>query len=165
MTAKGAKVREAAILVIGYGNPGRQDDGLGVRFAERIEAWAAAGGLAHIACRTDIQLNVEHALALKECGVALFADATAEPGAPPFRLRRLTPAATTAFSTHALHPETVLAWAAELYDARPAAWLVTIRGEAWDLAAGLSPAAEANLDAAVRHVQPLLADPAGRLHP
>ena len=27
------------ILVYGYGNPGREDDGLGIRFAEIIETW------------------------------------------------------------------------------------------------------------------------------
>lgn len=147
------------LLIIGYGNPGRQDDGLGVRFAERIETWAAAAGLHHITCRTDIQLNVEHALALKECDVVLFADAASESATPPFRLRRLTPAATTAFSTHALNPETVLAWAAELYDARPEARLLTIRGHSWGLIAALSPPAAASLEAAIAHMQPLLQSP------
>ncbi len=28
------------ILVYGYGNPGRQDDGLGVELVRRLEEWA-----------------------------------------------------------------------------------------------------------------------------
>ena len=36
------------------------------------------------------------------------------------------------FSTHAMPPESVLALADELYGARPPAWILAIRGEAWE---------------------------------
>ena len=152
------------ILVCGYGNPGRQDDGLGVRFAECIEAWATSTGLGHIHCRTDIQLNIEHALSLTACDTVVFADATTEADAPPFRLRPLSPAPATAFSTHALTPETVLAWAVELYDARPTAYLLTLRGESWNLEDSLSPAAAANLEAALAFVKPIWCFPRALPH-
>ena len=33
------------ILIYGYGNPGRQDDGLGIRLSEELENWAHQQGL------------------------------------------------------------------------------------------------------------------------
>ena len=147
------------ILVCGYGNTGRQDDGLGVYFAERVEAWATVAAWRHVQCRTDIQLNVEHALALTECDIVVFADATAETDAPPFALRCLAPAAAIAFSTHALTPETVLAWAAELYGARPTAYLLTLRGTSWEMESDLTPPVRAALDAACEFMRPRLENP------
>ena len=46
------------ILLLGYGNPGRCDDGLGPAFAARIEA----RGLPGLDVFTDYQLTVDHAL-------------------------------------------------------------------------------------------------------
>jgi len=57
LTKGGADVPE--ILVFGYGNPGRGDDGIGPAFMERLvrEGLDAAGD---VECQTDMQLQVEH---------------------------------------------------------------------------------------------------------
>ena len=60
-----------AALLIGFGNQGRGDDGLGPLFAERIERAAPAG----LAIDIDYQLTVDHALIAAEADLVIFADA------------------------------------------------------------------------------------------
>lgn len=148
--AAGNSVRP--ILIYGYGNPGRQDDGLGVALVERLEAWARAEGKAGLVFDSNYQLNAEDALAVAESQAVVFIDATRERAAP-FEFRRLEPRGELAFSTHAMPPESVLALAAELYDAHPPAWMLAICGYEWEPNETPTPAALANLAAACAHLQ------------
>ena len=50
------------VLVIGYGNPGRQDDGLGAAVIERLEAL----GLEGVTVDADYQLNIEDAADMRK---------------------------------------------------------------------------------------------------
>ena len=140
------------ILVYGYGNPGRQDDGLGPALVEQLEAWAQAEKIAGVAFDSNYQLNAEDALAVAESGQVVFVDAAQE-GPAPFEFRPLAPQKEISFSTHAMSAESVLALADELYGARPPAWLLAIRGEAWEPNAALSAAALAHLAAAREFLQ------------
>ena len=135
------------LLVYGYGNPGRQDDGLGLLLVEQIEAWAAAEMIPGLVFDSNYQLNAEDALAVAGARAVVFVDATGT-GEEPFSFRQLAPQATIAFSTHAMSPESVLALAAELYDQKPPAWLLAIRGFEWEPNAPPTAAAQANLAAA-----------------
>ena len=141
------------ILVYGYGNPGRQDDGLGIALVEQIEAWAAAENISGLVFDSNYQLNAEDALAVAGARAIVFVDATGE-GEEPFSFRQLAPQATIAFSTHAMSPESVLALAAELYDQKPPAWLLAVRGFEWEPNAAPTAAALANLAAAREFLQP-----------
>jgi len=140
------------VLVYGYGNPGRQDDGLGIALVDRLESWAAAEKIGGLAFDSNYQLNAEDALAVAESRAVVFVDATGE-GEGPFEFRRLAPQAAIAFSTHAMAPEGVLAFAAELYGARPPAWMMAIRGHAWEPNEPPTAAALLNLAAAQEFLQ------------
>ena len=140
------------ILLHGYENPGRQDDGLGVALVEQMESWAEAEQRSGLVFDSNYQLNAEDALAVAEARAVMFMDATGE-GAEPFAFRRLAPRAEIAFSTHAMAPESVLALAAELYGKCPPAWVLTIRGYKWEPNAGLTEAALSNLAAARNFLQ------------
>ena len=148
--AAGNKARP--ILIYGFGNPGRQDDGLGPALVAELEAWAQTEGLSGIVFDSNYQLNVEDALAVAESRAVVFVDASKE-GQAPFEFRPLAPQKEISFSTHAMPPESVLALADELYGARPPAWLLAIRGEAWEPNAALSAAALAHLAAAREFLQ------------
>jgi hypothetical protein len=63
--------REGLILVIGYGNPGRHDDGLGPAFAELVEKL----DLDHVTVEAGYQLTVEDAAIISEHDVVVFVDA------------------------------------------------------------------------------------------
>ncbi len=140
-------------LVIGYGNPGRLDDGLGPAFAERIQALAIPG----VTVDADYQLTIEDAAALAQHDLILFADASVE-GPSPFALQPLeAQPAGLGFSSHSLSAGALLGLAKELFGASPHAYLLGIRGyEFNDFGERLSEQAQANLDAAVAHLEPLL---------
>lgn len=132
------------MLVLAVGNPSRGDDAIGPLLAERLEALALPG----VEVITDFQLQVEHALDLEGRERVIFLDAgTGTPA--PFELRPVQPAADFVHTTHALSPEAVLATCERLGGGVSAeTWLLCVRGEAFELGAGLTPAARAHLEAA-----------------
>lgn len=144
----------SSLLVYGYGNPGRQDDGLGPALVKALEEWLAASPRAGLALDSNYQLNAEDALEVSRHDSVIFVDA-AEEGDAPFRFTPLQPESGMAFSTHSLSPGAVLALCAELYGKRPPAWILAIRGYAWEPNAPLSAGASANLAAALAFVQRL----------
>ena len=129
------------MLLIGYGNPGRCDDGLGPAFAARM----AARGVPGLDVSTDYQLTVDHALAIGNADRVIFVDALMH-AESPFRFTTVKPAASHDLSSHSLDPPSVLALAATLFDANPEAYLLAITGEQFgEIREGLSPPAERNL--------------------
>jgi len=132
-------------LVLGWGNPGRGDDGLGPALADAVEALAAPG----VEVESDYQLQVEDAAAIARHERVLFVDAARE-GPEPFFLRRLSPASSgLSWSSHSLTPGQLLALARELFGAEPEAWLLGVRGYEFDrLGDPLSRGARENLAAA-----------------
>jgi hydrogenase maturation protease len=140
------------LLIYGYGNPGRQDDGLGVALVEQLEAWAQAESIVGLVFDTNYQLNAEDALGVAGSRAVVFVDAARE-GTEPFAFHPLEPRGEISFSTHAMSPESVLALAAELYGARPPAWILAIRGHAWEPNEPPTAAALANLAAACEFLQ------------
>ncbi|MCK7612907.1 hydrogenase maturation protease [Roseibium sediminicola] len=132
------------MLLIGYGNPGRGDDGLGPAFSEGMAARALPG----LEVDTDYQLVAEHALAVSGHELVIFADAEIG-GAEAFSFRETGPGAPEVLGSHSLVPETVLALCETLYGARPQAFVLGISGyEYGEVKEGLSDKAAANLEAA-----------------
>jgi hydrogenase maturation protease len=143
---------ELSVLLIGYGNPGRLDDGLGPALAEAVDALRLPGVTVDI----DYQLQPEDAAAIAAHDVVIFADA--DVGCEgPYRFQRITPKRQTSFSSHSTSPRALLALAHEAFGASTAGYILGIRGEAFDdFGEELSPAARANLDAARDFIIPLL---------
>ncbi|WPD21089.1 MAG: hydrogenase maturation protease [Candidatus Electrothrix scaldis] len=131
------------VLVYGFGNPGREDDGAGVALAERIRAAALPG----VTTDTNYQLNVEDALLLSEHDLVIFADATHNP-VDRFSFYRLQPDASVSFTTHAMSPGSVLALCTQLYGKTPAAYLLEIAGTSFELREGMSAEGTENAEAA-----------------
>ena len=140
-------------LVIGFGNPGRLDDGLGPGLAKAIEGL----GLTGVTVDADYQLTVEDAAEAAKHEVVIFADADVS-GPEPFRMQRIYPASDSmSFSTHSVQPEAVLALARDLFQAEPRAYILGIRGYEFDeFGEGLSDQAAKNLVAAVTYLESAL---------
>ncbi|MDD8027354.1 MAG: hydrogenase maturation protease [Acidobacteriota bacterium] len=140
-------------LVIGIGNPGRGDDGLGPALVERladvppesIREGAVVETPAGCAAVWKYQLNIEDAALAGEYERVVFADAAADASPGTARLEPLAPAASIAFTTHELPPASVLALCQDLYGRTPEAWLLSVGGSSWDLGQGLSERARASL--------------------
>jgi hydrogenase maturation protease len=131
------------ILVIGYGNPGRRDDGLGPVFADRLEAL----GLPGVTVESDYQLSIEYAQLTAWHDIVVFADAATDmEGDTPFYLRSIQPAPDANCFSHGVSPQAVLYLSSHLFGASPGGWLLGIRPADLDsFAEGLTPEAEANL--------------------
>jgi hydrogenase maturation protease len=128
------------VLVLGYGNPGRQDDGLGPAVVARIEAL----GWPHVTAYDDYQLNIEDAIEVAEHDVVWFVDASRN-GPAPFAVEAVAPAATLDFTSHLVRPQAILAMARQYYGGAPQAFLLGIRGYEFEFVEALTPAAVDNL--------------------
>ncbi|HVY15132.1 MAG TPA: hydrogenase maturation protease [Rhodopila sp.] len=137
-------LRARRILVIGYGNPGRQDDGLGPAAAAEI----GKVGWPNVTAADNYQLTIEDAIDLAAHDVVWFVDAAIS-GDEACAVRRLVPAFDMPFTSHLLKPEALLAIADQQFGARPEAYLLSIRGYAFDFREGLSDRANDNLRVAV----------------
>lgn len=145
----------APLLILAVGNPSRGDDALGPLLLERLasEPSVQAG---QVELLTDFQLQIEHAMDLVGRQQVFFVDAQVDLQTA-FRFSRLSPAPDRGPHSHALSPRAVLATYAQLYGEPPAAWLLAIRGEHFELGAGLSPASEQALADAYRWLSGRLA--------
>jgi hydrogenase maturation protease len=149
--------RPRRVLVLGIGNPGRGDDGLGPAAAERLEGLRLRG----LTCDANYQLNVEDALACSQHDVVVFVDAARGLRAA-YAWSEVRPEANLPAMTHALGPGAVLAVCAALYGRTPEARLLAIRGHQWGVGEGLSPRAEANLAEAVVFLERYLRKPTAK---
>jgi len=132
-------------LLIGYGNPGRGDDGLGPALADAIEAL----GLPDLKVDIDFQLNVEDAWEMNGYDCAIFADA-AVAGDEPFFFKEVVPEDSPEFSSHAASPAGVLKLAKNLFNAKVRGFVIGIRGYEFDVfGAPITPKAQENLRLAI----------------
>ena len=144
----------ATTLLIGYGNPGRGDDGLGPALIERLEAKPIAG----LSLDADYQLAVEHAWDLSQYSMAIFADASIN-GAEPYYYQPLEADAPISFSTHSVSPGAVLQMARDMFGATTEVFVLGIRGYEFDqIAEGLTERAEQNLVAAEQFIRQKFAE-------
>lgn len=140
---------ENSVLVIGYGNPGRLDDGLGPALAEALQGLNLPG----VTTDADYQLTVEDAEPVARHAFVIFADAAVR-GPEPFALRQVKPATESSFSTHSVEPGAVLTLARQLFNGKPEAYSLAIRGYSFNgFGEGLTPGAKRNLAAALAFMQ------------
>lgn len=128
------------MLLIGYGNGGRGDDGLGPEFASRIEKMRLPG----IEVDIDYQLTVDHALMISDADRVVFVDAQMD-AEEAFHFDEIRGAAGT-LASHSLTPATVLALTRTLYGNEPQAFVLGIAGKEYgEVKEGLSDTARRNL--------------------
>lgn len=139
----------ANTLIIGYGNPGRLDDGLGPALAEAMKE----ADISEVTVDSDYQLTVEDAVLLSGHNVVIFADADIS-GPEPFHFTKLTPVYETSFSSHSVRPEALLGLAQRLFKTTIQGYVLGIRGyEFDDFGENISPKAKKNLEAAIEFIK------------
>ncbi len=148
------------VLVIGYGNELRSDDGVGPQIARSI----AAQNLADVQAIAVDQLVPELSESLSAATLAIFVDAACNPG-DGVALCRLEAAVLPPGLGHICDPQALLAMTQAIFGRCPDAWLLTIPAENLAFGEALSPtttraAAGALLDiprliAEHRHTTPL----------
>jgi len=140
------------ILFIGYGNPGRLDDGLGPALAAKIEALSLKG----MTVEADYQLSVENAFDVSMHDIVIFADAAVR-GKAPFFFKEIHPRPPLNLGTHNVSPDAVLFFAERLFYSSARAYVLGIRGYEFNgYNERLSERAEKNLEEAFQFVAKLV---------
>jgi hydrogenase maturation protease len=129
--------------VYGFGNPGRQDDGLGPMIIDKLDNDNIQG----ITTDCNYQLNIEDADNISESDVVIFVDASID-AEEPFTFKRIEPSAEITFTTHSMSPESVIALCGDIYGRIPEAYVLAVRGYEWEMFEGLSEKAMYNFNEA-----------------
>ncbi len=140
------------ILVYGYGNPGRQDDALGIRLAEEVEKWSTDHHMGNVTTDTNYQLNLEDAANIAAYDIVIFADASREE-IDEFCLDPLIPSEKSEFTMHAVSPAYVLHLCMQMFHRKPEAYLLHLRGYDWEFMEEMTGKAKTNLDKAFGYIK------------
>ena len=149
---------EPKILIYGYGNPGRQDDGLGNLFVDEAQKWAVAAGLNNVSFDSNYQLNIEDAAEITEHDIVIFVDASIE-DISDFLLTDIKPDAKVEFSMHSVSPAFVVHLCKDIYPHTPKAFLLHLKGYEWEFKEGITQKAYQNFSKAFEYMKPLLKSP------
>jgi hydrogenase maturation protease len=133
------------ILIYGYGNPGRQDDGLGISVVERIEKWIRKHKLDFVKTDCNYQLNIEDAAEIAEKELVIFVDATKE-DIKDFLITTVEPSNKIQFTSHSISPSYLLNLCNVIYNKSPDVYLLHIKGYKWEFLETMTEEARRNLD-------------------
>jgi hydrogenase maturation protease len=168
---------ETELLVIGYGNSLRRDDGVGPRVAEAVEELHLPG----VRTLATHQLSPEHAEPVARARRVVFVDAIVNAGgqwqvisdkkiwqatsgekschpAPDtghVQWRKLEPGETSQLMAHAADPRTLLALARDVFGHAPEAWWLTIPAVKLGFGTDFSPETEAGFHTAIAEIRKL----------
>lgn len=140
------------ILIIGYGNPGRQDDGLGVLLVDELHKWANEAQLDCIYTDSNYQLNLEDAATISDFQLVVFADASKEDIAH-YAFVELEPSPHADFIMHAVSPSFILHICEQIFHRRPEVFLLHIKGYEWEFMARPTDKAISNLNMAIDFIK------------
>jgi hydrogenase maturation protease len=144
--------QKPSILVYGYGNPGRQDDGAGVMLAEKLDKWIVSRKMEGVHTDTNYQLNLEDAATISQYDLVIFADASHEE-LDDFRMDPLVRSDRVEFTMHAVSPAFILHLSKEIFNHEPEAYLLHIKGYEWEFMGRMTERGEKNLMGALHFVQ------------
>ncbi len=137
------------ILIYGYGNPGRQDDGLGARFVELVDQWIKDEKLEHISTDCNYQLNIEDAAVIAEYDIVIFIDASVVEDIEQYRLETVEPNdAAIEFTMHAVSTAFVVDLCRKMYGKTPKVLVLHIKSYEFDFKEELTNKAAENMLAA-----------------
>jgi hydrogenase maturation protease len=141
------------ILVIGYGNALRGDDGAGPAVARSIESLHLPG----VRTQALHQLTPELAEDISVARAVIFVDARQAPEARAVEVLPLEPATQPEIRAHTSNPGAVLALAKTLYGRCPPTWLITIPAADFELGERFSSVTARAVADAVQKVRKLCA--------
>ncbi len=147
------------MLIYGYGNPGRQDDGLGKALIDLVESQIPKEYLEYITLETGYQLQVEDVTIIIEHDLILFVDASMDDKIKDFDIDIVTADEKATFTMHSVSPGFILALYETLYGNPPPAYLLQIRGYEWEMEEILSPGAQKNLGKAWSALREIIKNP------
>jgi hydrogenase maturation protease len=151
------------VLIIGYGNPDREDDGVAWHILQRLsqrlgrgELDPESGGLDQLGQSPDLlfvlQLTPELADLMAEYDGVCFVDAHTGDYPEALRIDQIGAEFQASPFTHHMTPQTCLALAETLHGHAPAGTVVSIKGYQFGFSHRLSPETDALADEAVTYI-------------
>lgn len=157
------------VLVIGYGNTLRGDDGVGYQVAETLAEWQ----ISRVRSLAVHQLLPELAADIAAVDVVVFVDAAVAmrqgrscvntPPTPNITITPLIVGGETPLRTHLVTPQLLLGLAQHLYGVTPAAYLLAIPAIDFALGTSLSPIARTGQELALDYLKCWLSNPTPEL--
>jgi hydrogenase maturation protease len=148
----------AKVLIVGYGNPLRSDDGLGWQAVRELSRSLESPDVEFLTCH---QITPELADKVAAVGTVIFIDATRIGESDPAKPGELIVSEVAPFPgsfafSHELTPATLLDLGRRLYGSCPRAYTVSLRGESFAFGETLSPSVAKALPQLLQKVRALL---------
>jgi hydrogenase maturation protease len=140
------------VIVIGYGNDLRSDDGIGQLIANTIKSW----DLPNLKSLAVHQLTPELAANLANVNLAIFVDARINLESEDVQIESIVPTESRIIIGHTADALSLLALCQSLYNHCPPAWLVTVPGINFELGDRISPIAEKGIEIAIFKIREIL---------
>jgi hydrogenase maturation protease len=141
-----------AVLVIAWGNPLREDDGVAWHVLEGLRRLQPRPSLPLLRLRHAHQLTPELAEPVSHAKGVVFVDARRD-GTPGQVLSEAVSASAGANPlAHSLSPQTLLLYAESLYGRAPQAVVVSVAGESFGMGDALSPAVRRAIPRIIRTI-------------
>jgi hydrogenase maturation protease len=165
--------RSNRILIIGYGNPGRCDDGVGWYVAEKLEQIFHDSKDSRPAKRdsenqeippkrnlcidvlTLHQLGIELIDDIKDFDVVVFIDAHIKT-TDDIKFTQVEVDHQLSFTSHHLTPSMLLALTKIIYHKQPAAYIFSIKGRNFDFGSVLSAETKASADVVISQISAMI---------
>ncbi|HIC93914.1 MAG TPA: hydrogenase maturation protease [Anaerolineae bacterium] len=136
------------VLVIGYGNPSRRDDGVGHYVVKALRR--RSGEVVDVL--SFHQLVPELAERVADYDLVIFVDAHTNAYGEGLEIRPLRPDQGPSALSHHVRPEMVLAMAKALYGGEPRAFVFSIRGYDFGFGTELSEGTRKHADMAIERI-------------
>lgn len=138
------------VLVVGYGNPLRSDDGIGWHVAGRLAVDPRLSGAETLQRH---QLTPELALDFSSADLVVLVDARAGPPTGSVAVETVDPAAASGTTwSHHLGPSSLVALARELYGQAPVVHVVSVGTGSLEAGETLSPAVADAIDPVIETI-------------
>jgi hydrogenase maturation protease len=141
------------VLVIGYGNLLRGDDGIGQILANGLDERIRHPSVKFVACH---QLTPELAEPISRAATVIFIDAYEGEEAGFLTSYEVMPTRDDGAFTHQATPATLLAAARSLYGKNPRSMMVCVEGESFEFGDTLSPSMEMKLPGLLNTLQQVI---------
>jgi hydrogenase maturation protease len=155
-----------SVLLIGFGNVSRRDDGVALHILRRLrerldlpvdDVYADASGNEPLSMIYVHQLAPELSQTTSEYDTVVFIDAHVQGlGWEPVHWRELSPALSASLTAHQLKPESVLALSESLFGHAPRGYVLSVLGHDFDFGQELSPETASLAGHAVQKLYDLL---------
>jgi hydrogenase maturation protease len=149
------------ILIIGYGNPHRQDDRAGHAVADILREWKESCSIDSLVVTTAYQLDLNMVEDMINADAVIFIDAHLTSYSDTVEVEELKPRRSTNFTTHLFTAHDLVALASQLYATEPRCWLVSLPGSEFDLGEELSQETAEKVHLAADAIKKLIKDTFG----